>query len=118
MAEPSWAVKMLGPELLTHADPTKPTGVLRPTDEVLAQKKFVILYFSASWCPPCKKFTSFFSIVYEDMLEGADKDEVEVRARCLAAPPLYLARQAPPALAFTPTFTSSTRPLPHPNRLC
>lgn len=81
-AAPSWAVKMLGEQLLTQSDPSKPTGTLRPTDQVLAGKKFVLLYFSASWCPPCKKFTPFFSIVYEDLIEGADKNEVEVRACC------------------------------------
>jgi thiol-disulfide isomerase/thioredoxin len=71
-----WAIKMFGDTLLTHADPSKPAGVLKPTAEVLAGKKFVALYFSASWCGPCKKFTPFFTVTYEDL---GDKDEVEVR---------------------------------------
>ncbi len=71
---------MLGEQLLTHSDPSKPTGTLRPTEEVLANKKFLLLYFSASWCGPCKKFTPFFSVVYEDLKASAERDEVEVRS--------------------------------------
>ena len=80
-----WAVKMLGDTLLVHSDPTKPLGVPKPTAEALAGKQFVVLFFSASWCPPCKKFSSFLGIVYEDMIESAEKDEVEVGACARAA---------------------------------
>jgi len=27
------------------------------TSEVVGDKKFILLYFSAHWCPPCRKFT-------------------------------------------------------------
>ena len=74
-------MKLLGPELLTQSDPSKPRGVLKPTDEVLGSKKFVLLYFTASYCAPCKKFTPLFTVCYEDLIEGADKDEVEVRRK-------------------------------------
>jgi len=29
----------------------------KPTSEVLAGKEFVLIYFSAHWCPPCRGFT-------------------------------------------------------------
>ena len=32
-------------------------GTLVNTKDVIAGKKFVLLYFTASWCPPCRKFT-------------------------------------------------------------
>ena len=103
-----WAVKMLGDTLLVHSDPTKPLGVPKPTAEALAGKQFVVLFFSASWCPPCKKFSSFLGIVYEDMIESAEKNEVEVGAcaraagsaparasNCLALPPTPHALHTP-----------------------
>jgi nucleoredoxin len=32
-------------------------GVVRADDESLASKKLIAVYFSAHWCPPCRKFT-------------------------------------------------------------
>ena len=32
-------------------------GLVRFDDEVLEKKKLIALYFSAHWCPPCRKFT-------------------------------------------------------------
>jgi nucleoredoxin len=61
--------ELLGDELLTKS------GV-KPTDEVLAGKKVVGLYFSAHWCPPCRAFTPFLSAVYDDMVE--DHADVEL----------------------------------------
>ncbi|TMW56527.1 hypothetical protein Poli38472_006537 [Pythium oligandrum] len=52
-----------GPELLTKDDTKK------PTEELLAGKKVVGIYFSAHWCPPCRAFTPFLSATYEDMIE-------------------------------------------------
>ena len=43
---------LLGPKLLT-----KVGGALKPTDELMKDKDLVLLYFSASWCPPCKAFS-------------------------------------------------------------
>ncbi|DAZ99977.1 TPA: hypothetical protein N0F65_001981 [Lagenidium giganteum] len=43
---------------------------LKPTDEHLAGKKVVGLYFSAHWCPPCRGFTPFLSATYDDMIES------------------------------------------------
>lgn len=39
-------------------------------------KKVIGLYFSASWCPPCKKFTPVLSTFYEDMVEYYDDIEI------------------------------------------
>lgn len=32
-------------------------GTMVKTKDVIADKKFVLLYFTASWCPPCRRFT-------------------------------------------------------------
>ena len=39
-------------------------------------KKIIGLYFSASWCPPCRKFTPIVSTFYEDMIEYYDDIEI------------------------------------------
>ena len=44
-------VTLLGPRLLTKQ------GTTESTDKLLQGKQLVALYFSASWCPPCKAFT-------------------------------------------------------------
>lgn len=41
----------------------------------LDDKKIIGLYFSASWCPPCRKFTPVISTLYEDMIEYYDDIE-------------------------------------------
>lgn len=38
-------------------------------------KKIIGLYFSASWCPPCRKFTPVISTFYEDMVDYYDDIE-------------------------------------------
>eukprot|EP00437_Effrenium_voratum_P006707 CAMPEP_0181436370 /NCGR_PEP_ID=MMETSP1110-20121109/20816_1 /TAXON_ID=174948 /ORGANISM="Symbiodinium sp., Strain CCMP421" /LENGTH=141 /DNA_ID=CAMNT_0023559939 /DNA_START=41 /DNA_END=466 /DNA_ORIENTATION=- len=55
---------LLGPELQTK------DGV-KPTSEVLKDKKAVLLYFSAHWCPPCRGFTPVLAQAYS---EYAEKD--------------------------------------------
>ena len=39
-------------------------------------KKIIGLYFSASWCPPCRKFTPILSTFYEDMVDYYDDIEI------------------------------------------
>lgn len=39
-------------------------------------KKIIGLYFSASWCLPCRKFTPILSTFYEDMIEYYDDIEI------------------------------------------
>lgn len=43
--------ELLG-ESLVHRD-----GTTSPATSALAGLDYVLLYFSASWCPPCKRFT-------------------------------------------------------------
>jgi len=49
---------LLGATLETKAAP-------RPTAAVLAGKEVVGLYFSAHWCPPCRRFTPQLGTFYD-----------------------------------------------------
>ncbi len=49
---------LFGPKLLTSIDKTETTS------QVLKEKDIVLLYFSASWCPPCRGFTPDLSKFY------------------------------------------------------
>ncbi|EER11108.1 thioredoxin, putative [Perkinsus marinus ATCC 50983] len=46
-------------------------------DDVLSQKDKIALYFSAHWCPPCRKFTPILKEFYEDVKEE-DEDKLEI----------------------------------------
>ena len=48
----------------------------KSTNEVLAGKKIVGVYFSAHWCPPCRGFTPVLATVYEDMIEDHEDFEI------------------------------------------
>lgn len=41
----------------------------KPVDEALAGKDIVLLYFSAHWCPPCRRFTPLLKNFYQDVSE-------------------------------------------------
>jgi len=56
---------LLGAELLTKEG-------MRPTSEVLSDKKVLAFYFSAHWCPPCRGFTPVLSQLYTDYIEGGN----------------------------------------------
>jgi nucleoredoxin len=55
---------LLGPTLV------RKSGASVPLAEALAGKKFVAVYFSAHWCPPCRAFTPVLSKFFT---ENADK---------------------------------------------
>lgn len=57
-------VRLLGSRLLTRPDASLPTA------EALKGASVVGLYFSASWCPPCRGFTPHFIQSYEGALEA------------------------------------------------
>ena len=42
----------------------------------IENKKIIGLYFSASWCPPCRKFTPILSTFYEDLIVYYDDIEI------------------------------------------
>ena len=48
---------ILGRELLTKEG-------MKPTSEILSQKKLIAFYFSAHWCPPCRSFTPVLAQLY------------------------------------------------------
>jgi nucleoredoxin len=57
---------LLGPILIADAKGTKRIA----TDKALQNKDLVLLYFSASWCPPCQAFSprlkDFYNLVSKD----------------------------------------------------
>lgn len=57
---------LLGPTVLQG------DGTLVPTPAALQDKGFVLLYFSASWCPPCKAFTPVLKKFYETVTSSED----------------------------------------------
>ena len=57
MRKPSFFEKPLGLQLLTK-------NGIKSTSEVLEGKDYVLFYFSAHWCPPCRKFTPMLSKLY------------------------------------------------------
>jgi len=61
-------ISLLGEELLTKDG-------LKSTMALLAGKKFVMLYFSAHWCPPCKQYTPELAKAY---IDSQKKTEVEI----------------------------------------
>ena len=62
-------VTLLGPKLLTKR------GTTESTDTLLKDKQLVALYFSASWCPPCKAFSPVLIDFYR---QHAAKNGVEI----------------------------------------
>mmetsp|Transcript_17447 Transcript_17447/g.37701 ORF Transcript_17447/g.37701 Transcript_17447/m.37701 type:complete len:163 (+) Transcript_17447:113-601(+) len=68
--------ELVGPTLLNGK------GEEVPTSEALKGKKHVMLYFSAHWCPPCRKFTPLLAEAYnahKEYLAGdGEVGEIEV----------------------------------------
>eukprot|EP00585_Thalassiosira_rotula_P001815 CAMPEP_0196137574 /NCGR_PEP_ID=MMETSP0910-20130528/5512_1 /TAXON_ID=49265 /ORGANISM="Thalassiosira rotula, Strain GSO102" /LENGTH=224 /DNA_ID=CAMNT_0041398053 /DNA_START=195 /DNA_END=869 /DNA_ORIENTATION=- len=72
-----WTTDFFGPKLLTKP---QTTGI--PTASAFEGKKLIVLYFSASWCPPCRSFTpkliEFYKNCKEDIgcvFVSSDRDE-------------------------------------------
>ena len=63
----SWAEQLLGDRLGAAGAEEE-----RPTQALLARKKLVLLYFSASWCPPCKAFTPKLVQWYRELANGGE----------------------------------------------
>jgi nucleoredoxin len=52
---------LLGPSLLTDSN-----GSTKDTTALLKDKDLVALYFSASWCPPCRQFSPLLKQFYKN----------------------------------------------------
>ena len=61
---------LLGIKLLTKAG-----GSPKATSDLLQKKELVLLYFSASWCPPCKAFSPILVDFYN---QHAAKEKMEI----------------------------------------
>jgi nucleoredoxin len=61
---------LVGIKLLTKAG-----GTPKATSDLLQKKELVLLYFSASWCPPCKAFSPILVDFYK---KHAIKEKMEI----------------------------------------
>jgi len=50
---------------------------MKATSEILANKKAIAFYFSAHWCPPCRRFTPDLVEFYKT-LKAASPDDLEI----------------------------------------
>jgi nucleoredoxin len=65
--------ELLGPSLLTNAQ-----GEKKATKLALKDKDLVLLYFSASWCPPCKTFSPLLIDFYNKIGKDAKLEVIYV----------------------------------------
>jgi nucleoredoxin len=65
--------ELLGPSLLTNAKGSK-----KATREALKDKDLVLLYFSASWCPPCSTFSPLLIEFYNKTCKDAKLEVIYV----------------------------------------
>jgi nucleoredoxin len=73
-AEPDVSMEsLLGPKLLT-----KVGAPAKPTTELMKDKELVLLYFSASWCPPCKAFSPVLADFYKACAEESGLEIIYV----------------------------------------
>lgn len=64
--------QLLGPTLLT-----KESDGITDTQTLLEGKEYVMLYFSAQWCPPCRSYTPTLSKAHaEKSADGSNKGVV------------------------------------------
>jgi nucleoredoxin len=65
--------ELLGPSLLTSAK-----GAKKATSAALKDKDLILLYFSASWCPPCKTFSPLLIDFYNNISKDAKLEVIYV----------------------------------------
>lgn len=71
IAEKKWATDMFGGKLLSKGGKKDGTKDEKDTSEALAAADYVGIYFSASWCGPCHRFTPLLATFYDKMREAA-----------------------------------------------
>ena len=73
MAEPTPMETLLGSTLLTNVK-----GPAKKTKDLLEGKDLVLLYFSASWCSPCKTFSPILAQFYNAIAKDASIEIVYI----------------------------------------
>ena len=53
-----------------------PSGCLVLTEEIISRNSVVAIYFSAHWCPPCRKFTPILCKKYNTLKEVGKSFEI------------------------------------------
>lgn len=69
---------LLGPQLLHNSTANPGQQLQTPTTSTLSKSRLVALYFSAHWCPPCRKFTPMLIEVYEHLKEVVPDHGLEI----------------------------------------
>lgn len=57
------------PNIIKGSNVIKADESSKPVEEVLAGKDLVLIYFSAHWCPPCRRFTPMLKKFYEENVD-------------------------------------------------
>ena len=52
-------------------------GTLVPLEEAISEAKLIAVYYSAHWCPPCRKFTPVLNDFY-NKVTGKDQKDLEI----------------------------------------
>jgi len=60
---------LFGPSLLFH--PNSNETITLDTETALSNSRLVALYFSAHWCPPCRRFTPMLIEMYQHLKEDS-----------------------------------------------
>ena len=68
----STLVDLLGPKLISQA------GAEIEVASLAKSNKSIALYFSASWCPPCRAFSPKLSEAYAEYKKIPDGDDLEL----------------------------------------
>ena len=63
----------IGPELVDSEGNTT-------SSDMLSDKDYVLLYFSAEWCPPCREFTAKLVDFYDEYAEAGNLELVLISA--------------------------------------
>merc|ERR1739842_16477 len=54
----------------------KKDGTVVSADSAMEEKKIILFYFSAHWCPPCRQFTPVLADFYNELVNNSEPLEV------------------------------------------